>query len=98
MATHTVLMSHTGTPLPGLWRQHDRHRFTAPPHEPKYRRVPSYKVKQVFRATCNVCGLVCEASDESVVNRQMQLHCRTHMPAESRPINPRDLLPKITSP
>ena len=97
METRTILMSHTGTP-PGFRHLDDERRFTAPPHEPTYRRVPSYKVKQVYRATCNICGLVCEASDESVVNRQMQLHCQSHAPAESRPIEPRDLLPKVTSP
>lgn len=99
MATRTVLMSNTGTPLPSFRYPHDRHRDTAPRRNPQAIQVPSYKVEQVYRANCSVCGLVCEASDKSAVDRQMQLHCQTHAPADpNRREFHWELRPRTTSP
>ena len=78
MATRTVLVSHTGK-LPSRTLPRDEHRFLAPGTGPRFYQTPSFTVRRIHRATCNMCEFKTEGDLESEVYDEMWEHLRTHM-------------------
>ena len=76
---------------------HEEHRYYVPGVRHEFHQTPSFTVRQVYRATCNVCGFKSEGSLEAEVNKEMWDHLQSHMfSGRGNGVNPRwDGRPRI---